>query len=366
MNFSCNTEIFKNAIIASARICTNKNMKNSECIFIETKDNQLILNVSDSTTSMKTIIEASISEEGIVALPAKILQDIISRLNSSETCFKSENNNTVRMLCGNTDIMLQCLDFVEYPEFPEISGETISIKKSEFQYLIDSTSFAVYIREDKPIYKGIKLDASEGVLSAIALDGIRMAKRSLKLDTANSKAAIVPAKALREAARLIGDDELEIKLLFNDNSCFIMFCDTLIHTRLLDGEFLDYNRIIPKEPSTSVRIQTKSFEKALDTVSVMAKEDNTNLVKLNITKDGILISANSEYGSVCDYIPCELTGEHLKIAFNARYLMDALKAIDDDFIIFDFESELKPMAIRPVEGDDFIYVIVPVNIRNKS
>ena len=174
--------------------------------------------------------------------------------------------------------------------------------------------------------------------------------------------AIVPAKMLKEASRILGDGEEEISLCFTEHACFLKCEEIEIFTRLLDGEFINYQALIPAQYKTRVKVNTGMFERSLELMMVLAREDSSNLIRMTIENSCIDLQSVSEYGKAQDTLSVEMQGEVLKIAFNAKYLLDVFKVIEEEEVYMEFTGRLQACVIKPVAGDAFLYLVVPVNI----
>lgn len=201
-------------------------------------------------------------------------------------------------------------------------------------------------------------------MSTVAIDGIRLAKNTIHMEVPGAIRAIVPAKSLKEVARLMGDEEESVQISFGETACYIRMENTDIYTRLLDGEFMKYESIIHKTYKTRVKVETKLIEKSLEMVSVLAKEDSSNLVRMEIGQNSIELCSNSEYGRRQGCDSGAGGGGVLKIAFNAKYLLDVFKVVEEESVFLEFNDSLKPCVIRPAEGDAYLYIVVPVNVRS--
>jgi DNA polymerase-3 subunit beta len=197
----------------------------------------------------------------------------------------------------------------------------------------------------------------------VALDGYRLAIRSEKLLKESTSASIViPGRSLIEIAKLFEESDASASILIGDNLAIVDIGMSRIITRLLDGEYIKYKQVLPAEKATRVRVQSEELRSSVERASLLAREGRNNLIKIHIGDDKLTISANSEIGSVIEEVDVYMEGKELDIAFNARYLADVLKVINDEEILLDFNSSLSPCVVRPVSGDSFLYLIQPVRI----
>lgn len=363
MKFVCNKEELQKGIGIVIRATYNKFQKSIlECIHMKTEDHSLILESFDTVTGIKTKIYADIIQPGESAIPARIFSEMISKFPEGEITFERKGQG-VSISCNNANAVLQEMDAEQFPSFPEISGSSISLKQSELKKMVDGTAFSTYVGEDKPIFTGLLFEAEGDTVNVVGIDGIRLAKNTIHKQVEEKIRAVIPAKTLREASRILGDEDQEITLSFAESNCFLICDEIQIYTRLLDGDFMNYNSIIPNTYKTRVRVETKMMQRSLELASVLAKEDSSNLIKMSIDSSSMELCSNSEYGASENSIPIFMEGEVLKIAFNSKYLLDVFKVIEDESVFLELDSRLKPCIIRPIEGDAYLYMVVPVNVK---
>jgi len=361
MKFTCSRQDLSRAIGAVIKATYGKFQKSIlECIHISAGD-LLMVDAFDTVTAIRTQFYGDVEEIGEAAIPARVLQEVVSKFPEEQITLESRDNGS--LLINGSRVMLQGMDAAQFPAFPAPEGKPFTMKQADLKRLIDKTAFSAYQEEDKLIFTGILMESEEDGLSAVAIDGVRLAKTSVRMENAPAGVhAIVPAKALKEVARLMTDDEAEVSVSFGQSTCFIDMGSTAVYTRLLDGDFMNYRSIIPASCKTRVRVERDMLVRRLEMVAVLAREDNSNLVRLNIGQNVIALESTSEYGAANEEVPVLVEGEVLRIAFNARYLLDVFRVIEDDAVFMEFNDSLKPCIIRPVEGDGYLYVVVPMKV----
>ncbi len=197
----------------------------------------------------------------------------------------------------------------------------------------------------------------------VTSDKVRLAIRNNIASVSEDVKIVIPAKTLKDISRLL-EGEGDVELFISDNSCHIIVDDVQVYTRLLEGTYFDYERILPTAHTTRIKVETALLLRSMDIASVMARDDLNNTVTLNITQGAMEITASSEYGEVKDTIPIYMEGEVSTVSFNGRLLGDIIKNIDEDSVYIDLAGKFKPCKILPTEGDEFLYLIVSVNNRN--
>ena len=366
MKLNINKQDFLKSINTVIHVSYNKSQRSIlECILIEAYNDRVTLNAFDTVTAIETSLYADIREEGVCAIPAKLLAEVVSKLPEGDISLEKSDESGLVISSSSTCIKLQEMDERQFPRFPEVEGETFVINKEILKRLVDKTVFSVYQTPDKPIFTGLLFEIEEMNLNVVGIDGVRMAKRSIEKLPTPAQRIVIPAKAVKEAARLINDDtEENITVVTSKKACFFLTKDFRIYTRLLEGEFMNYNNIIPPSFKTRIRVNVKMLENSLNMVSVISRDQATNPVKLTVGFDTITITAKSEYGNAADSLPILLEGETMTIFLNAKYVMDALRVIDDEEVFINLENSLKPCIIRPIKGEEYLYLIVPLNIKD--
>ena len=234
--------------------------------------------------------------------------------------------------------------------------------RGAFKEIVEKTAFSCSTDDSRPILKGCLFEINENFLTCVAIDGFRLAVCNKKVKNASSSfSVVVPARALNEICRLLENDDQEITFINENNKFMIEVDGTVFITRLLEGNFVNYKQIIPSDFITTVRVSRNGFLSSLERATVVAKEAK-NLVKLDIKENYINVSANSESGNVNENVIINLEGKDLSIAFNSKYLCDALKAAGDEFINIYLNSAISPCVIKPYSGDEYLYLILPIRI----
>jgi len=362
MIFTCSKHDMQKAISTAIKACGGKVQKSIlECLHILAADGKVTIDAFDTVTAIMTSFDADIKEGGVTALPAKLLSDIVSRMGEGEMTF-SRTGDSVEIKSAASKVVLQEADATQFPSFPYVDADAFSIPSAALGEMVDGTAFAAYTGEDKPIYTGLLMESDGEMLSVVGIDGFRLAKRSAKIASPAGLRCVVPAKAMRDIAKIAEEGE-KIDVSVNKTHFMAETATTKICTRLLPGEYMNYASILPKEIKTRVRLEVKHLKSSLDMVSVLSREDSTNRVCLDIGDSSIKITSASDYGNAADEIPVFIEGDVLRIGFNAKYLLDALRAVDDDSVFIEFESEVRGSVIRPIEGENYLYMVVPAQIR---
>lgn len=335
-----------------------------EGIKFKAENDTLTLSATDLELSIIKTIKADVKIEGETIVPGAFFSSYLKKLTNEQIELSLNENEQLRIAYTDSEGFVQCYKTDEFPILKKLeNAEYFSIKQNDFKELISKVIFAVATDDSRPILKGCLLELEQGKVSAVALDGYRLAYVSKPISESNvSTAPIVPSRSLKEISNLLNDSDEEVKVFVQKNNLMIEVDNTFIISRLLEGEFVKYRHIIPKDFTTVATINKEQIENTLERAQLLARADRNNLVKFDLKEKNMLISSNSDIGNIKENITISLEGADLLIAFNARYVMDALKVIDDEFIKVNFNSAISPCVIQPNEGEDYFYLILPVRL----
>lgn len=335
-----------------------------EGIKLTAEEDYLTLSATDLELSIEKTIHAEVKLEGETVVPGKLFNEYIKKLSNEQIELNLNEKNILSIKYTDSVGKIQCLNAQEFPQIKKLDyTDYFEITKKELRELITKSIFSVAVEDSRPILKGCKIEVSGNTIRSIALDGYRLAvvKKSV-VNTTGDFNVIVPARSLNEISKLVDDSDEVVKVYIQKNHLMIDLNETKITTRLLDGDYLNYKQIIPSNFNTSLILNTQQLSDALERASLLSRIDKNNLVKFDITDKVMILSSRSELGDIKENITISLTGNDLIIAFNARYFSEALRVTNDEFLKLSFTSPVAPCVITPNEGDEFLYLILPVRI----
>lgn len=334
-----------------------------EGIKISAEDNELTLSATDTDLSIEKKIKADIKVEGEIVVPGKFITEFVKKLSNSEIELEVNDKNQLLIRYDGNESIIQCYNVIEYPGFKKLkTDEWFGISQKDLKALISKTIFSVALDDSRPILKGVLFDVDQKEISAVALDGYRLA-RVKKKSTANVKKQIViPTRSLNEISKLLDDSDDIINVYIDSNAIMIDTVDTKIISRLLEGDFVNYKQIIPMNYETFVIVNKLQLEDALERVSLLSKVGQNNFVKFDIKEGAVQLTSNSEIGNIKEKISAVLNGKDVTIAFNPRFILESLKASNDEFVKLCLNTSSNPCVIVPTEGDEFLYLILPVRM----
>ena len=282
----------------------------------------------------------------------------------SDVSFNMLTENTVEISCVNSKVCIQSMNAAEFPVFPQINAtSSVKVQEKVLRDMISQTFFSAAVSEDKPILTGIMFNIGKDSMEVVALDGYRMAVRKQPVISEMEASCVVPSRTAREIARIIDDTEKTVKINISGNMALFETDGTEVYTRLLEGEYIKYQNLLPKTHKTEIVVEKDMMKDSIERASVLAREGSNNLVKLDVRDNVLNISSNSEIGNIDENIPVIQTGDNLMIAFNAKYISDVLRCIEDKEIKLEFNTPISPCLIVRPGGDEYHYLILPVQVR---
>ena len=334
-----------------------------ECILITADENGVRLMANDLEMSIETAsLEADVEEPGNVALEARLFSEIIRKMPGEDIEIETKENNETICKSGKARFNIMGMPGEEFPVMPKIertNGYTITAET--LREMIRQTIFSVATEDTKPVLTGELIQHKDNALNIVAVDGFRISYRKTELPSDNPISVVVPAKALNELSRILPDDPCTFYI--TDKRIIFDLPKFTFISRLLEGEFIRYDQIFNEDFTTNVTIERQAFLSGLERAILVSREHKKSPVKLEIQEQSIIITANTEMGESYDEVQADVDGSTLEIAFNPRYLIDALKAIDEERIIARFTTGLSPCIIRGLESDDAKYLILPLRLR---
>lgn len=368
MKFSCNQHTLTKALnIVSKAVTIRTTIPILKGILLKVDANGILtMAASDLDLSIEKKIKVENSTPGEIVVFSKLFGDIIRKLPDGVITIE-ENDGKINIKCSNSEFNIIGLSAEEFPNINpnEEDTEKLVFNKELLKDMIKKTSFAASIDENKGAMTGVLIEMDEDSLNMVAIDGFRMAIAREQMKNKKKQNIIIPAKILTEISRIITEEEInsdDVTMVLNEKKAIFVMENTKIVIRLLEGEFMNYNRIIPTENPCKVVLNKNDLMNSVERASLLAKVGKNNLIKLEIKDNGIEITSKSEEGNVKEEVIASKDGNDIIIGFNSKYLIDVLKVIDDENITMLFNTNVSPCLIKPLSGNEFEYLILPVRI----
>lgn len=366
MKFSCEKYLLQSACGIASRAAASKSpIPALEGLLLQAKD-RLTVTGYDLKKGIYTQLEAEVKEQGSVVVGARLFGEMIRRLPDGIVTISTDVNNNVNVKCGKSEFNFMGISPEDYPEMPVVDGvNNIVLPQKILGSMINQTVFAVADNDMRPIYTGALFDIEGEELTLVAVDGYRLAKRSEKLESAKMEncSFVVPGSALADIERICGDSEELVKISVGAKHISFSIGETVVVSRRLEGEFLNYKKSIPESFKYTVKVDRGEFMSAIDRVALIVSERNTSPVRMSFNDGNIDCLCITPIGRAEDVCTCEGSGEGLQIGFNDRYLKDALKAAAKEELNVCLNSASSPCIITAADGsENFTYMILPVRL----
>jgi DNA polymerase III subunit beta len=362
MNIICSKQKLQEGISIVTKAITGKTtMPVLEGIYIEANKEGLTLIGSDMDVSIETKVEANVIKEGSIVIDSKIFSEIIRKLPNSDVKIEIAENDLIQITCEKSVFNLVFMNPSDYPALPSINEDlNVEVPQNLLKNMIKGTSFAIAQDEARPILQGILFEVKNKELNLVALDGYRLAVRSELLDVDDNIEVVIPGKTLNEVSKILEDNTDIVKITFTNNHILFNINNTKIISRLLDGKFVNYISLLPQEYKLLVNVKKQELQQGIERASLMAKDGNSNLIRLDVQEDTLVITSNSQLGKVREEVSINLQGNEVQIAFNSRYLLDVLKNMEEDDVVIEMTSSVSPCVIRGKNSNNAKYLVLPV------
>ena len=367
MQFTCSTKSLIEALQIATKALSNRTTNQIlEGVLLETDSEQLTITCSDERITIVTSIDANVSQPGRGVVPGKLFSDIVRRLPDETVDIKMDNRFvfTIRSASSRMNISGQDADL--FPRLPKMDDEReISLPQDMLRDMITKTEFAIAQDDMREVLTGCLLEVRGGDAIMVALDGFRLAMiKNACADVTSSMSAIIPGRAVSDIGKLLKDGEDDFCVLsFEKNRLHINLMGTDIYVVLIEGEYIDYRRILPNQFATRVVAELEPMRRAVERAALIARESSNNRVRFVIEDGRMNIESNSEIGDVHEEMEVEQQGGDITITFNVKYMQDVMRIIESDRIELNMNTHVTPCVITPVDNRDYLHLVLPVRER---
>lgn len=360
------TDLVEAVSIAEKAVPVKTTLAVMEGIYLEAKDDCFKIVGNNMDLGLDCVIPAETEEKGMALVRANLFSVAVKKLPDFEedVYISVDEKENIKITCGNAKFDFATAQAEEFPLPPLVSDEiSFEIKETFLKNMVRQTVYAVSTKEDKPALTGVFFDIFDGNINVVGCDGYRVAIRKEKIDTDKEIKFILPGKNAKELLSIIGDSDDLVKVSLSGNNVKISLKNCTFTSRLIDGEYLNYKSVAEHKNNLVIEVETKKMYNSIDRAAMIVSEAAKSYVLLNIEDDSVFINCESVMGKVNDKFSVNMIGEPMQIAFNPKYLLDAFKNIDDETVKFSFSTPVTPTVIKPVEGDSFTYIVLPVRIK---
>lgn len=366
MKFKCYTQTLMDAVNNVQRAVSGKSAVPAlEGALLRANGSSLFLAGYDMEIGITTTIEAQVDEPGEIVLNARQFSDIVRKLPDEEVMLSADEKLNVQIISGSAAFTIMGISAADYPELPSVDdGVGLSLPQTVLKSMIRQTLFAVaQMDAGRPVHTGTLFEVEQEMLRLVSVDGSRLAMRSEPIKASESMKFVVPGKTLSEVLKLLQDEENPVFIAVGRRHIVLQIDGYAVISRLLDGEFLAYQKAIPQTVGTTIRVKTREMMDAVERVSLVINDRMKSPLICRFCDGRIQFSCTTPLGSANDSISCEMQGTDEEIGFNSRFLLDALKNAETDELILELGGAVSPMKLLPVSGDGFLFLVLPVRMK---
>ncbi len=364
MKLVCSKANLLNGVQIVSKAVPNKTtMSILECILVDASKGAITLTANDMELGIETVIEGEIIEKGIIALDAKIFLEIVRKLPDNDITIETDDSYKTTITCEKAKFNIIGKSGEDFSYLPLIEKEdSIVISQFTLKEVVRQTIFSISDNDNNKLMTGELFDINEDEFKVVSLDGHRISIRKIQLkDSYQPKKVVVPGKTLSEVSKILpGDADSDVTISFTQKHIVFEFDNTTVVSRLIEGEYFKIDQMLSSDYETKVRVNKKELLNCIDRATLLVKEGDKKPIIINITDDGMELKINSVVGSMKEDIDIEKQGKDLMIGFNPKFLIDALRVIDDEEIELYMVNPKAPCFIKNVE-ESYIYLILPVN-----
>lgn len=349
--------------IVMKAVPTRTTMNILECILIDATTNEIKFTGNDMELGIETIVEGEIIEKGKIAIDAKLFSEIVRKLPDNDITLTTDSNNNALITCEKSKFNIAGKSGDDFSYLPAIiKDKMITLSQFQLKEVINQTIFSIAINDNNKMMTGELFEVNEATLKVVGLDGHRIAIRNIKLEgRSDDVRVVIPGKTLQEISKILNADaESFVNIYFTNNHVLFEFDQTHVVSRLIEGDYFKISQMLSNDYETKVSINKKEFLDSIDRANLLIREGDKKPIIINILNGLLQVNVNSAIGALNEDIDIDKEGKDIMIGFNPKFLMDALRVIDDENVTMYLVNHKSPCFIRDKE-ENYIYLILPVN-----
>ena len=357
------SNLVKGVSIVSKAVPSKTTMPILECILIDATTDIIKFTANDMELGIETIVEGEIVKKGVIAIDAKIFSEIVRKLPDNEVVIETDENLQTTITCERAKFNISSKSGEDFSYLPFIEkNETIKLSQFTLKEIIRQTIFSIADNDSNKLMTGELFQIQDNMLKVVSLDGHRISIRKTELKNSYpSRKVVVPGKTLMEVSKILsGEAESEVNISFTNNHIVFEFDNTVVVSRLIEGEYFRIDQMLSSDYDTKVKINKKEFLSCIDRATLLVKEGDKKPIIINILDDVMELKIKSQIGSMNEEILINKEGKDLLIGFNPKFLIDALRVIEDEEVTIYLMNAKAPCFIKD-ENESYIYLILPVN-----
>ena len=358
------SELSHGVNIVSKAVPTRTTMAILECILIDASSGEIKLTANDMELGIETVVNGTIEEPGIIAIDAKFIIDAVRKLPDSDVIIETDDSFHTTIRCEKTKIDITGKPGEDFAYIPSIErNNPISLSQFTLKEVIRQTIFSISNNDNNRLMTGELFEIEDNNLKVVSLDGHRVAIRNIELkDHYEHKRVVIPGKTLQEISKIISSNADEVvEIYLSDNHIMFVFDETTVVSRIIEGEYLRIEQMLSHDHETKVNINKKELLDCIDRATILVKEGDQKPIIMNVTDENMELMMKSHVGSMDENIEIEKTGKDIRVGFNPKFFIDALRVIDEEKVSLYMVNSKGPCFIKDDE-EKYIYIILPVNI----
>ena len=342
-----------------------------EGILIQTNDNEIKLTTYDLEIGIEYIMDCEVKEQGSTVVNAVMFSEIIRKLPDTQIYISLNDKNLLQIECEGSLYKLATMNPAEFPELPKIEVEnSIELEQNNLKNMIRKTIFAVSTEDTRPIFTGCLFQIENNQLSLVAIDGFRLALRTIFLNKqTNNFSAVIPGKTLNEMNKILSDSFDFVRIGVSKNQALFEMDNCKVVTRILEGEFLNYKNVIPTNWESRIKVNKNNLQNSFERISLISsssiEKEKKYPVKVEIDIGKVTISCTNQTGDAKVELFVSTEGKNLEAGFNPKYFLDSLKAIEDEEVFVEFGTSISPCLIKPTDSSEYVYMILPIRLKEE-
>ncbi len=367
MKIICSKSSLLTGVQTVSKAVPNKTtMSILECILVDTTNGEIKLTANDMELGIETVIQGEIIEQGTIALDAKIFLDIVRKLPDNDITIVTDDSYKTSITCEKAKFNIIGKSGEDFSYLPEIEkNDCIVVSQFTLKEVVRQTIFSIADNENNKLMTGELFEIENDTLKVVSLDGHRISIRKIGLKNSyNNSKVVVPGKTLSEISKILsGDMDKDVHIFFTDKHILFEFDDTVVVSRLIEGEYFKIEQMLSSDYETKIVMNKKELLSCIDRATLLVKEGDKKPVIIDVRDTSMQLKMNSTVGSMDEEIDIEKEGKDIKIGFNPKFLIDALRVIEDEEIVIYMVNPKAPCFIKD-EEQTYIYMILPVNFIN--
>lgn len=361
MKFVCDGLSLSEAVLKVSKACAVRTTAPiMECIKLSAFGEEVTLLATDGELSIRKSVKAEIFEEGETCVPGKLFTDFIGKLSGEEVSIATGEKG-VEIKYRDAGTFMQSLPAEEFPKIDFTVGEnSFTMQQSQLKKIIAQTTFCCAQDDSRPVLKGCLMEFGDK-LEMTALDGYRLAIASVQIVAKSQEQSIIcPARTLSEISRMLDKEDEEITLYTQGGMLLVQSEGTTVVSRLYQGDFIRKENVVPSAFTTVVTLAKGEMIASVERAAILIRGDKNNLVTLDISAESVKVSSVSDFGNVAEVVRAKTEGVEMSISMNAKYLLDALHALEEENVVMSFNGAVSPFILQNEQGKDSLYLILPV------